>query len=48
MCLGLSGPWVAAHFELEQWAQRRKKQKVFEGSETIPGVAETTVAKLWS
>lgn len=38
MVLGGAGPWVVAHFHLEQWAQRREKQKMTLSLEAIPEI----------
>lgn len=34
--LKVAGPWVAAHFVLEHWAQRRERQKKSESLREIP------------
>lgn len=41
---GFAGLWVAAHLELEQWAQNlRKKKKKMQSSEAIPELLRLTV-----
>lgn len=40
--LDVAGPWVAAHFQLEQWAQRREKQKKRLRLEAIPEIVSAT------
>lgn len=48
--VALSGPWVAAHYHLVKWAQRREKHKEFESLETVPEMSlesRKTIEATW-
>ena len=40
-----AGPWAAAHFHLEQWAQRKEKQRMYEREMAIPEMVEMMAAR---
>ena len=44
----VSGPWVAAHFDLEQWAQNEREKKYVTESQRkkrIPEIVEAMMAR---
>lgn len=44
---GWAGPWVSAHFDLEQWAQSwREKKKERETEKAIPELVEVRPEKM--